>query len=193
MSSYCHTCDCSVPDANLNQHAFGKKHRDNENKYHSTNNLTWCPLCDCKVPRSGFEGHVLGRHHQTNCDCGDEATQGYTPSDDDSDGMYYDGQRLDVDPSDIRYSQHNIGPCFRDEDGTTLEAGIENLENGDDYEIEVDCVDGHLVALNNRTLYCYKQAHCSRHVTVVVNLGELRRRGREVCGYSITVRHGSRY
>lgn len=188
--SYCPTCDCNVAHSNLSDHVAGRRHRQNEQyqDHRSTDNLTWCSLCACQVPRSGFGDHVSGARHQQNLRNSDDDE---TTSSSISDGGYYsDGERLQTNPSRIRYSQDSISPCFGD--GTSLREGIDNLNNGEEYEIEVDYVNGELVALNNRTLYCYNMSDV-KSVTVVVNRGEVERRGREVCGYDIEVRTCSRF
>ena len=160
MSSHCHTCECPVPEANLNQHACGEKHRQLE--IHSTKKLTWCPLCSCDVSRSAFIDHVLGEEHEENVN-----------------------RSLWTRVSRIQYSQDSIAPHFTD--GTTLDDGIDNVADGMKYPLEVGYVNGQLVALNNRTLYCYKVARI-RFVTVLFARDGLKQR--RAWGYNIKVRGG---
>ena len=79
-------------------------------------------------------------------------------------------------PPEVRRGKGFQGVC----DGTPSEWVQE-------HRIEVDIVNGEYVALNNRTLYCYKMAGVD-FVTVVVNHGALQRKGRKVCGLNINIR-----
>ena len=97
-----------------------------------------------------------------------------------------DGDRILADVSSIRFSQPSI--YHKLANGTRLKDGIENIKRGEKYVIEVDCVNGELVALNNRTLYCYKKAGV-KYATVVFTMGALREKGRKVFGFDINVRH----
>ena len=97
-----------------------------------------------------------------------------------------DGDHTLAYVSSIKFSQSSIHHKF--EDGTRLKDGIENLKRGEKYVIEVDYVNGKLVAINNRTLYCYKKAKV-KYATVVATLGALREKGRKVFEFRTNIRH----
>lgn len=207
--NHCHTCGCNVPRGNWSEHVWGKKHISCED-YRSTHSSTFCEVCDCLVPRNGMDAHVEGSKHTAKCcpehnydytPChaqNDNGRPNYTNMGDstndasDDDDSSHNGSNCDiaecVDVSEIRFSQTSISSAFKD--GTSLDEGIQNLFDGAHYPLVVDRVDGVFVAINNRTLYCYKEA-CN-FVDVVVKLGELKNHpGKSVCGFTIKVRGAS--
>lgn len=180
-SRRCNICSCPVEHANWEEHVRAWPHRFKVNNTKST----WCDVCGCPVPRCGLREHEEGEIHR---DEGIRTDRAYPATFNSSRGGFFnDATSLTLDPSDIFYSQGSIGNSFQD--GTTLADGIDNLlrSNGE-YLIEVDRLpSGIYVALNNRTLYCYKEAGFGQ-VTVTVNRGELQRRGRKAYGRNIKVR-----
>eukprot|EP00658_Telonema_sp_P-2_P056684 TRINITY_DN45131_c0_g1_i1.p1 TRINITY_DN45131_c0_g1~~TRINITY_DN45131_c0_g1_i1.p1 ORF type:complete len:113 (+),score=22.43 TRINITY_DN45131_c0_g1_i1:122-460(+) len=89
----------------------------------------------------------------------------------DSDGNYYDDDDDEnefddeIDPQDIRFAQDSIAPVFSD--GTTYRQAIYNIKCGVRYPVRVyEHPHLGLIAINNRTLYCYKEA-CVDTVPVI--------------------------
>ena len=123
-----------------------------------------------------MDQHVEGKGHRWNKSGIDES------SDESSD-------HVALPVSKIFHSQPTIRSCFRD--GTSLDTGIRNVLKGYTYPLEVDIINGKLVAINNRTLYCLKEATRlggSRLVKVVVNRGRLRELDRNKYFASVTIR-----
>ena len=150
---YCQLCDCNVPSANWEEHIDGRRHMNNEenNGYNYYDDSTetssdtdslggYCNLCECQVPRGGTAEHVAGNRHQRNQD--DSTSEG-------PEGNW-------LSPDEIHYSQDSISDKFSD--GVTLEEGIRNILNGEEFTITVARVGRSYVAINNRTLYCCKHA-----------------------------------
>ena len=186
--SYCPTCDCDVAHGNFNQHVAGRQHRQNEDQYESTLNLTWCSLCECKVPRSGLGDHVSGKPHQQNL-LFSYPTQGSTDSGRSfSDELSEEEEVVVLPVSRILYSQNSIRSCFQDDHETSLEEGIHNIRSGRKYPLEVVHVNGEYVALNNRTLYCYMYKMGGRRNVDAVLISGRRARGRKAFGRDIKVR-----
>ena len=213
--NHCHTCGCNVPRGNWSEHVWGKKHISCKD-YRSTHSSTFCEVCQCLVPRNGMDAHVEGSRHTAKCcpERPDRYNNAYvhtpcyvqndngrsnftnggdsTNDDTDDDDSSHNGSNCDivecVGVSEIRFSQTSISSAFKD--GTSLDEGIQNVFDGEDYPLVVDYVDGEFVAINNRTLYCYKEARY--FVDVVVKLGELKNHpGKSVCDFTIKVRGAS--
>lgn len=143
----------------------------------ATYNRTWCDDCDCPVPRSEMDKHVIGNQHR-------QSTQDHFSS-----GSSFSSCGIErvVSAEVIHFSQATVAREFRD--GTSLKEGIRNLRNGCDYPLEVDIVNGQYVAINNRTLYCYKMVK-RQNVRVEIVVGRLDELNRRMCGRFVTVRGG---
>ena len=184
--SYCHTCRRDIAFREVYRHAFTDEHWENEDRNESTPNLTWCPLCSCRVPRSGFGDHVSGARHQQNLPF-NYPTQGSTDSGRSfSDELSEEEEVVILPVSQILYSQNSIRSHFQDDNETSLEEGIQNICSGRKYPLEVVRVNGEYVALNNRTLYCYKRG--GRRKVEAFLISGRRARGRKAFGWDIKVR-----
>ena len=184
--SYCHTCRRNIAFREVYRHAFTDEHWENEEQKKCTESETWCSLCECKVPRSGLGDHVSGKPHQQNL-LFSYPTQGSTDSGRSfSDELSEEEEVVVLPVSRILYSQNSIRSCFQDDHETSLEEGIHNIRSGRKYPLEVVRVNGEYVALNNRTLYCYKRG--GRRKVEAFLISGRRARGRKAFGRDIKVR-----
>ena len=155
----------------------------------------FCDVCHCNVPCANWDEHVaIGTKHFNKLRMANQNTyynSGYddecTYIDDDEEEYSEDDELLDeVSPWDIKHGQDSVANTF--EDGTTtIEEGVNNiLYHGARHPVRVyrNLQLGVLIAINNRTLHCYRMAGVDTVPVIYVN--QVRRRAYD----SVFVRGG---